>query len=154
MRLRPSGSSRVAASSILLRIACAPRPTRHRPIGLVLLLGLAPPIAAQQIVPTDGQVFLASAVLVPGTYTLPNGVSIGASNVTLDLNGATLVGAGGSGAPTYGVTSIGRDHVVIKNGTVRGYYYGVRVENGTDVQVLDNVLSANWTDPEIGRAHV
>jgi len=43
--------------------------------------------------------------------------------------------------------------VVIKNGTVRGYYYGVRVENGTDVQVLDNVLSANWTDPASRTAH-
>ena len=50
--------------------------------------------ATAQVVPRDGQVFTASAVLVPGVYHLPNGVAIGASGVTLDLNGATLVGSG------------------------------------------------------------
>ncbi|HLQ37538.1 MAG TPA: NosD domain-containing protein, partial [Planctomycetota bacterium] len=114
-------------------------------IGLVFLLGL--PAAAQQVVPMDGQVFTSNTVLVLGTYNLPHGVSIGAANVTLDLNGATLVGSGGSGTPTYGVTSIGWNNVVIENGTVRGYYYGVRVENGTGVQVRDNILSGNWVDP-------
>jgi parallel beta-helix repeat protein len=121
----------------------ASNPRRNYPILLLILLGLASPLAAQ-VVPFDGRVFITNTVLVQGTYNLPNGVSIGASGVTLDMNGAVLVG---SNFNNYGVTSIGHDAVVIKNGTIRGYYYGVRIENGTNVQVLTNNLSANWIDP-------
>jgi parallel beta-helix repeat protein len=103
--------------------------------------------ADAQVIPVDGQVFNSNTVLAPGTYNLPRGVSIGAANVTLDLNRATLVGSGGSGTPAYGVTAIGRNNVVIKNGTIRGYYYGVRVESCSGAQVLDNDLSSNWRDP-------
>ena len=103
--------------------------------------------AAAQVIPIDGQVFTTNTVLAPGTYNLPRGVSIGVAGVTLDLNGATLVGNGGSGAPSYGVTAIGWNNVVIKNGTVRGYYYGVRLESCSGAQVLDNDLSSNWRDP-------
>jgi parallel beta-helix repeat protein len=105
---------------------------------------LIPAASAQPVVPTNGQVFTANTIFVVGTYNLSNGVFIGASGITLDLNGATLVGTGFN---NFGVTCLGRDNVVIKNGTIRGYYYGVRVENGSGVQVLDNDLSANWRDP-------
>src|SRR5262245_24232982 len=91
--------------------------------GSVLLGGAA----AAQVIPVDGQVFTSSATLAPGTYNLPHGVSIGASFVTLDMNGAVLVGTSFN---NYGVTSIGHDNVVIRNGTCRGYFYGVRVESG------------------------
>src|SRR5207249_1692759 len=47
----------------------------------------------------------------------------------------------------YGVSSIGHDNVIIRNGTIRGYFYGVRLENATNAQVLGNDLSANWLDP-------
>src|SRR6185503_4230351 len=55
--------------------------------------------SAQAVVPTDGMVITANTVFVPGNYSLPHGVSIGASNVDLDLNGAVLTGSGGF---TYG----------------------------------------------------
>jgi parallel beta-helix repeat protein len=100
--------------------------------------------SGQTVAPTNGQVFTTNAVFAPGIYNLPSGVSIGASGVTLDLNGATLVG---SNFTNFGVTCIGHDNVVIKNGVIRGYYYGVRIENGAGAQVLDNDLSANWRDP-------
>jgi parallel beta-helix repeat protein len=99
---------------------------------------------AEPIVPVDGQVFTSSATFVPGTYSLPNGVSVGAPGVTLDMNGATLVGAG---FEKYGVSCVGFDKAVIKNGTIRGYYYGVRVQDGSGAQVLSCNLSANWVDP-------
>src|SRR5437868_3241777 len=89
-------------------------PMRLSRPGVLVLLALAP-VATAQVVPTDGQVFTSSAVLAPGTYNLPNGVSIGASGVTLDLNGATLQGTGAAGAPRYGVSSVGWSNVVIKN---------------------------------------
>lgn len=113
-------------------------------VNLLIFLGLPLALGAQPVVPVDGQVFLTNTVLMPGVYSLTNGVSIGASGVTLELNGATLVGSGFS---NNGITSIGYNNVVIRNGTIRGYYYGVRIESGTNVQVLYNDLSLNWVDP-------
>ena len=107
--------------------------------------GLHQPPPSGLVTPVSGQVFTSSAVLAPGTYHLPNGISVGASGVTLDLNGAVLIGSGFNGA---GVTSVGFDNITIKNGTIRGYYYGVRVENGSQIQILDNNLSDNWVDPD------
>lgn len=105
---------------------------------------LAVVAGAQQVVPTDDQVFTADTVLVPGTYNLPHGVSIGASGITLDLNGATLVG---SAFINYGVTWNGYNNAVVKNGTIRGFYYGIRVENASGVQVQGCTLSGNFVDP-------
>jgi len=114
------------------------------PAAVVALLGFVLTAAAQPVVPVDGQIFTSDTVLVPGTYLLGHGMSIGASGITLDLNGATLVG---NSFTNFGVTSIGHDNVIIRNGTIRGYFYGVRIENGAGVQVLGNDLSANWLDP-------
>ncbi len=100
--------------------------------------------AMADVVPTDGMVIDADTTFVPGTYALPQGVSIGASGVTLDMNGATLLG---SDFDHYGVTCTGHDNVTIKNGAAHGYYYGMRIENGTGATVLGNDLSGNWLDP-------
>src|SRR6476646_4870926 len=91
---------------------------------LVALLGTVLTAAAQPVAPGDGQVFTSDTVLVPGTYLLPHGVLIGASGITVDLNGATLVG---NSFTNFGVTSIGHDNVIIRNGTIQGYFYGVRI---------------------------
>ena len=113
-------------------------------VSFVVLLVSVLPAAPQQVVPVDGQVFMSNTVFAPGTYNLPNGVSIGAPGVTLDLNGATLLG---SNFANYGVMSVGYDNIIIRNGTIQGYYYGIRIENGTNAQVLGNDLSANWLAP-------
>ncbi|MHC4650053.1 MAG: NosD domain-containing protein [Planctomycetota bacterium] len=95
-------------------------------------------------IPTNGMVITTDTTFEPGTYNLPDGVSIGASGITLDMNGAELVG---TDFDNYGVTCIGFDEVTIANGTVRNYYYGFRIENGSGIQILDNDLSDNWVDP-------
>lgn len=100
--------------------------------------------AADLVVPTDGMVITADTTFVPGTYSLPNGVSIGASGVALDMNGAVLVGAGGV---TYGVRSLGHSNVSVANGTLKGYYYGIRVEDGASITVSGCTLSNNYVDP-------
>jgi parallel beta-helix repeat protein len=110
----------------------------------LLFLTLAPAACAQPIIPTNGQVFTTSVTFVPGTYNLPSGVSVGAPGITIDLNGATLVG---SGFNNYGITAIGHNNIIIRNGTIRGYYYAVRIENSVSAQVLDCNLSDNWRDP-------
>jgi parallel beta-helix repeat protein len=105
---------------------------------------LGAPAGAGTVIPFDGMVIIESVVFEPGTYSLPNGVSIGASGITVDMNGATLVG---TAFANYGVTCIGFDDVTITNGSIEGYYYGIRVENGSGIQILANDLSDNWVDP-------
>lgn len=100
--------------------------------------------AVGQVVPTDGMVITTNTTFVPGTYNLPHGVSIGASGVDLDMNGAVLVGSGGT---TFGVTSIGHSNVSIHGGAARGYYYGIRIESGSSVAVSACDLSGNYVDP-------
>ncbi|MHC4787185.1 MAG: NosD domain-containing protein, partial [Planctomycetota bacterium] len=45
------------------------------------------------------------------------------------------------------MTCIGFDDVTVANGTVRNYYYGFRIEEGSRIELLDNDLSDNWVDP-------
>jgi len=54
----------------------------------------------------------------PGTESA---IIIGASNITLDLGGHTLSGH----APGIGVLAIGREGLVIRNGTIEGFQDGV-----------------------------
>jgi hypothetical protein len=55
-------------------------------------------------------------------------IQIVANNVTLDLNGWTLDGrAAGTATWAYGISSLG-DSVTVKNGTVRGFLEGVRMD--------------------------
>ncbi len=57
-----------------------------------LLLAAAGTATAGTVMPIDGMVITEDTVFEPGIYALPNGVSIGASGITLDMNGAVLVG--------------------------------------------------------------
>ncbi len=107
-----------------------------------LCVGSTPFVAP--VVPTNGMVITVNTTFVPGTYSLPSGVSIGANGVDLDMNGAVLVGSGGT---TYGVTSIGRSSVNIHGGGLHGYYYGIRIESGSSITVNACDLSNNYVDP-------
>ena len=83
--------------------------------------------APGQVVPTNGMVITTNTTFVPGVYNLPDGVSIGASGITLDMNGAELVGFGGV---TYGVTCLGYDNVTISNCEIRVLENGIDVHSG------------------------
>jgi len=74
------------------------------------------------IVPTSGLTITQDTVLDPGVYFLPGGIIIGADGVTLDGNGAMLVGDRRIGR---GVTVEGRSNVIIKNLRIREYYHGI-----------------------------
>ncbi|MDY7108463.1 MAG: NosD domain-containing protein [Planctomycetota bacterium] len=103
----------------------------------------------EEVVPTNGMIITEDTTFVLGSYELPDGVSIGADGITLDMNGAELIGSFEEGdEPACGVTCIGHDEVVIKNGIVRGYYYGMCIKDGSGLEILDNELSRNWVDPD------
>jgi len=67
-------------------------------------------------------------------------IDIETNNVTLDLNGYKLGGlAAGLGTAAYGIhagTSPGKENITIKNGTIRGFRYGI-VISGSGAVVQD-----------------
>lgn len=81
-----------------------------------------------------------------------DGVIIDASNVTFDLNGHEILGAGGQVVPhqSAGVFIINETGVQVRNGSVRGFYHGVRVQQGSGNTV--NFLTV--TDNEGGNGIV
>jgi hypothetical protein len=53
-------------------------------------------------------------------------IKISADNVVLDLNGATLDGTPKrNGAFSWGIHSYGRSNVTVRNGTIKGFNYGI-----------------------------
>ena len=63
---------------------------------------------------------------------LGDGLVVGASNITIDLNGHTLDGTG-LGA---GVLNNGFDNVTITNGTIQEFDFGVQLNAGTSLNVI------------------
>jgi parallel beta-helix repeat protein len=66
------------------------------------------------------------------TCATSNGVNIIGDDVTLDCNGNSILGSGtGSG-----VLVDGRKNVIIKNCNITGFYYGIKVQNSRNVQII------------------
>ena len=86
----------------------------------------------------------------PGSYCLANniigvagknGITINADNVTLDLDGFGMVGAGGS---LSGILINNHLHIVIRNGSIRGWgSHGVDGTNGALARIEDLRAAAN-----------
>jgi parallel beta-helix repeat protein len=113
--------------------------------GSVLLLslgvvGVAGPAYAANV--ACGQTITVSTVLDGNVGPCSTGITIGADNVTFDLNGFTI-----SGNPTTGdgpgISLEGRTGVTVRNGTVTQFDAGVALtdSNGntvTNMRVIDN----------------
>jgi hypothetical protein len=67
-----------------------------------------------------------------------NGINVGKSAITINLNGHTLTGPGGDTCCTFGIedSSVGYDKVTLENGTVRDFYGAVRFYYTTGAQFL------------------
>ncbi|HET9907429.1 MAG TPA: hypothetical protein VFQ23_12325, partial [Anaerolineales bacterium] len=63
--------------------------------------------------------------LEPRVYLLPEGISIDSDNVTLDGQGATIIGVDKTGE---GIKIFGRKNVTIKNLRVMNYYHGISIK--------------------------
>ena len=78
-------------------------------------------------------------ITAPGVYCLTGNLSLGrvtgrailinADDVVLDLNGWTLEGTGGSATETVGIKAYKRKNITIRNGTIRGFYYGILLKD-------------------------
>lgn len=85
-----------------------------------------------------------STVLCPAQYRLDDygdygAIIIKASGVTLDCNGATLMGEGRG----VGIVNFRSNDVTIKNCRVRGYDVGIRIQDASNVTLQGNTVCSN-----------
>lgn len=74
------------------------------------------------------------------------GITIGADDITLDLNGHTVAAAAKRNPKAHGILNKGHDHVTIKGGTVKGFgAYGVRLADAKRNVVRNMHMTANFT---------
>ena len=115
--------------------------------------------ADEVIEPTDGMVITSDVKFKPGTYILPQGITIAASDITVDGNGAVLVGQESPVMDEYGegyinggvgVTLNGFDNVTIKNLSAKNYNIGLFARDAKNLEISNNDFSDNFTNPDHG----
>jgi len=119
-------------------------------VGLTVLVAVAPEAQGKGGTPITacGQTVTANAVLTRDlSCNFLSGIVVGASGITIDLNGFAIRGDRASVLGGAGVDVGDYDKVTIKNGVLRDFeYYGVYA-NGSDGIVLSNlVISGNADD--------
>lgn len=107
--------------------------------------------------PTPGMVITSDVKFKPGIYNIgTDGLRIGASGITVDGNGAILVGGtDGSGGTesSFGGTGLyseGYDNITVKNLTLTNFNTGIYVNKGDSWLIENCDLSDNFNDPSIG----
>lgn len=113
--------------------------------GSVFLLsvgavGVAGPAYANHV--ACGQTIVVSTVLDSNVGPCATGITIGADNITFDLNGFTISGTTSPGEGP-GISLEGRSGVTVKGGTVTQFDAGVAITDGTgntvtNMRVIDN----------------
>jgi len=134
-------------------------PTRRRPLpALTLLTLLAPWLTelspaqaqvAERLRPvTDNLVVRKNIRLRPGVYRLRDVdgdgiIRIEGDHITLDGTGVTILGEGFRGV---GIAMNGHTGLTLRNFDVRGFDYGIRIENASDVTIVNSNISGNRKD--------
>jgi parallel beta-helix repeat protein len=96
------------------------------------------------ITPTDSLTITSDTTLTPGVYFLPGGLSIAADNVTLDGNGALLIGQNRQGR---GLTIEGRGNVTVKNLRLAEYEHGIYARDCRGLTLRDCEVRATAEAP-------
>src|ERR1700712_3838431 len=102
-------------------------------LAVALLVFGAPHRILAQVPVTDGLVIHGNTVLKPGTYTVNDAqadgvIQIAADNVTLDGTGVVIQGTGFRG---YAIRMAGHSGLTLRNFTIRGFDYGISIENAS-----------------------
>lgn len=95
-------------------------------------------------VPTDDLKITQDTKLKPGVYHLPHGICIAADGVTLDGNGAVLVGRDRSGC---GVSLLNRQDVAIKNLHILEYKHGIVARGCRNLTIAGCTVTATAEVP-------
>ena len=84
------------------------------------------------IIPTDNLYITENTTLQPGVYYLPNGLTIVEDGITLDGNGALLIGKERFGR---GIRVCGRSNVTIKNLRLQEYEHGIFAQDCQNLEI-------------------
>lgn len=84
------------------------------------------------VTPYDGMQIKSNTVFTPGVYHLPAGICICADGVTLDGNGALIIGSDRQG---YGIHLEGLHNITIKNVALREYQHAIYAQNCTQLTI-------------------
>jgi hypothetical protein len=125
---------------------------RFRVLLVVSLTLIALPAAAE-ITNCTAITTLPYTISSPGIYcftgdlstsmTTGNAIEIQASSVTLDLNGHKLGGLGaGPGTQATGIYATDRKNISIRNGSIRGFYNGINVDDSGTGASAGHLLEA------------
>ena len=82
--------------------------------------------------------------LEPKVYVLPEGITIDSDNLTLDGQGATIIGTDKTGE---GIRASGKKNIVIKNLRVMNYYHGVSVKQSKDIEIYNCTVTSTAETP-------
>jgi parallel beta-helix repeat protein len=112
---------------------------------LAIALGAAVPV-------TDDLLIRADTVLKPGVYRVNDARADGvlqilADDVTLDGTGVVIEGRGFRG---YGIRMNGHTGLTLRNFTLRGFDYGVLIQDASGVLLENNDISGNRKDKTTG----
>lgn len=108
-------------------------------VVVALLLLLALPLAIACTVPYDGMIVESSVSFCSDVYYFDNGITINASDVVINCEGAVFNSFGGSTA----ITVQGADNVTVRGCRVVNYERGFFVWNASRVLLKDNHLVRN-----------
>jgi parallel beta-helix repeat protein len=84
------------------------------------------------VIPQDGMVITRDTQFAPGVYVLPNGISIGADDITLAGSQTMLLSPAQSGV---GIHANNRRNVTVRDLSISGYYHGVRLDSCQNVRI-------------------
>jgi len=88
---------------------------------------------------------LTTSLTVPAST---DGIDVSAPNVTIDLNGFSITGAGGTSA--IGINATGEGEVTVENGTVTGFSSGTGIDVGNNGIVKNMHADSNGTGIVVG----
>jgi nitrous oxidase accessory protein NosD len=121
----------------------------------ILVVPVLLPEAQEVTALRTGMLITSSVTIRPGTYRLvasPDltspAITIRGDNLTIDFNGAVLVGGPeGADPDTYagvGVLIDGGSKVTLKNAVIRGFKVGILARSSPDLHLTANDVSYNW----------
>jgi parallel beta-helix repeat protein len=82
--------------------------------------------------------------LEPRVYLLPEGITIDSDDVTLDGQGATILGTDKTGE---GIRISGRKNILIKNLRISNFYHGISINNSSRVEITNCTVTGTAEIP-------
>jgi hypothetical protein len=120
----------------------------------MIVLSMTAPGAQPGVPLRAGMVITSSLTIRPGTYRIPSrdldrpALTVRGSNLTIDFNGAELVGSDIDADPDsfagLGILVDGGSHITIRNARVRGFKVGLLARDASRFHLTRSDFSHNW----------